>query len=75
MAQTYVRGGGRVAEAAGDGVGLGVVGEHAAHADPAGAEVVQRALQEGSTAHSALIGQGLDVVAAVVATAVQVVEA
>ena len=64
-------------EDTGDGVVPGVVGEHAAHGDTAGAEVGERALQEGSAGRSALVGQGLDVgIAAVVVDGdVQVVEA
>ena len=56
--QTHISSVGCGAEAEGHGVGLRVVGEHAAHANPAGAEVGQRALQEGGAARSALVGQG-----------------
>ena len=59
--------GGDAAEVAGDGVGLGVVREHAPHAHAAAAEGGERLLEDDGAAGAALVGQDGDVgVAAVV---------
>ena len=77
MPQCHASGGGHAAEVAGDGVGLRVVREHAAHAHAAAAERGERLLEEGGAAGAALVGQDGDVgVAAVVVDGdVEVVEA
>ena len=66
MRQLHVGGGGRLEEAAGDGVSLRVVGQHPAHAHAAAAEGRERPLEEGGAGRGALVGQGRDVVATVV---------
>ena len=61
MREPHVCGSGGAVEAAGDGVGLRVVGQDPAHAHAAPAEGRERLLEEGGAARATLVGQDGDV--------------
>ena len=59
--QPHVCGSGGAVEAAGDGVGLRLVGQDPAHAHATPAEGRERLLEEGGAARATLVGQDGDV--------------